>query len=110
LGIGTAVGPAGSLDGIGGEQTQTRSEQGGEGQDEHHQLLAHGSLLSRVGGGLRLTSKRKVPGGGSSGALEVAVASRSRYIVTYNQKDFGEAARFGIEVLTQEAFLRRLGV
>jgi len=41
--------------------------------------------------------------------LELAVASRSRYIVTYNQRDFAAAARFGIEVLTPEAFLHKLG-
>ncbi len=41
--------------------------------------------------------------------LELAVASRSRYIVTYNQRDFGPADRFGIEVLAPESFLRRIG-
>jgi putative PIN family toxin of toxin-antitoxin system len=41
--------------------------------------------------------------------LELAVASRSRYIVTYNQRDFGPAERFGIEALTPESFLRRIG-
>ena len=42
--------------------------------------------------------------------LELAVASRARYIVTYNGKDFAAAASFGIEALTPESFLRIAGV
>jgi putative PIN family toxin of toxin-antitoxin system len=42
--------------------------------------------------------------------LELAVASRARYIVTYNGKDFAAAASFGIEALTPESFLRTVGV
>jgi putative PIN family toxin of toxin-antitoxin system len=42
--------------------------------------------------------------------LELAVASRAEYIVTYNSKDFGAAAGFGIEVLTPKSFLRIVGV
>lgn len=42
--------------------------------------------------------------------LELAVASRAGYIVTYNSKDFGPAVGFGIGVLTPESFLRTLGV
>ncbi|HEV7504406.1 MAG TPA: putative toxin-antitoxin system toxin component, PIN family [Thermoanaerobaculia bacterium] len=42
--------------------------------------------------------------------LEVAVASRAGHIVTYNGKDFGAAAGFGIGVLTPESFLRIIGV
>lgn len=41
--------------------------------------------------------------------LELAVASRSQYLVTYNQRDFSEALRFGIQVLTPEAFLVVVG-
>jgi putative PIN family toxin of toxin-antitoxin system len=42
--------------------------------------------------------------------LELAVASRSRFIVTYNQRDFVPADRFGIESLRPEDLLRRIGV
>jgi putative PIN family toxin of toxin-antitoxin system len=41
--------------------------------------------------------------------LELAVASRSRFIVTYNQRDFLPADRFGIESLKPEELLRRIG-
>ncbi len=41
--------------------------------------------------------------------LEVAVASESRYIVSYNKKDFKEAGTFGIEVLGPFEFLKKLG-
>ncbi|MBF0178480.1 MAG: putative toxin-antitoxin system toxin component, PIN family [Magnetococcales bacterium] len=36
--------------------------------------------------------------------LELAVASNSEVIVTFNIKDFSEAARFGIQVLTPRGF------
>lgn len=42
--------------------------------------------------------------------LELAVASRSRFIITYNQRDFLPADRFGIEALKPEELLRRIGV
>lgn len=42
--------------------------------------------------------------------LELAVASRSRFIVTYNRNDFVPADRFGIESLLPEDLLRRIGV
>ena len=42
--------------------------------------------------------------------LELAVASRSKFIVTYNQRDFTQAAQFGIEPLVPEELLRRIGV
>ena len=41
--------------------------------------------------------------------LELAVASRARYIVTYNGKDFAAAERFGIQVVTPKAFLDIIG-
>jgi putative PIN family toxin of toxin-antitoxin system len=41
--------------------------------------------------------------------LELAIASRSRYIVTYNGKDFVGAGRFGIEIVTPAEFLRLIG-
>lgn len=41
--------------------------------------------------------------------LELAVASRAKYIITYNGKDFAAAHRFGIESLTPKAFLDVIG-
>ncbi len=41
--------------------------------------------------------------------LELAVASRSSSIVTYNGKDFAVARSFGIEALTPETFLQLAG-
>jgi putative PIN family toxin of toxin-antitoxin system len=42
--------------------------------------------------------------------LELAVASRSNVIVTYNGRDFAAARKFGIEVLIPEGFLGLIGV
>lgn len=42
--------------------------------------------------------------------LELAIASRARYIVTYNRRDFVEADRFQIQVVTPRKFLGILGV
>ena len=42
--------------------------------------------------------------------LEVAVESRSEYIITFNKKDFIGIDRFGIEVLTPKEFLNVLGI
>lgn len=41
--------------------------------------------------------------------LELAVASQSRYIVTFNQSDFAGAEHFGIEILPPRSFLELLG-
>jgi len=41
--------------------------------------------------------------------LELAVASRARYIVTFNGKDFAAAERFGIQAMTPRAFLNVIG-
>lgn len=41
--------------------------------------------------------------------LELAVESRSDFIITYNVRDFRGAERFGISVETPREFLRRLG-
>ena len=41
--------------------------------------------------------------------LELAVTSQAEYIVTFNQKDFVEADRFGIEVVTSRTMLQALG-
>jgi putative PIN family toxin of toxin-antitoxin system len=41
--------------------------------------------------------------------LELAVASRARYIVTFNERHFAAAERFGIQVVTPKAFLDVIG-
>lgn len=41
--------------------------------------------------------------------LELAVAAQCQYIVTYNQKDFRGAERFGISVITPQRFLQEIG-
>ena len=41
--------------------------------------------------------------------LELAVTSRSRYIVTYNIRDFSGAEQFGIQGVTPGAFLAEIG-
>jgi predicted nucleic acid-binding protein len=38
--------------------------------------------------------------------LELAIASQSLYIVTFNAKDFGNIELFGIEAVTPSEFLR----
>lgn len=40
--------------------------------------------------------------------LEVAIAAGARYIITFNQRDFVEAGKFGIEVVTPREFLNTL--
>ena len=42
--------------------------------------------------------------------LELAVASRSDAIVTFNERDFRGAEQFGIRVLTPGTFLKEIGV
>ncbi|MBX2992813.1 MAG: putative toxin-antitoxin system toxin component, PIN family [Bacteroidetes bacterium] len=41
--------------------------------------------------------------------LEVAVESESRYIVTYNKRDFVGVENFGIQVVTPAEFLQIIG-
>jgi putative PIN family toxin of toxin-antitoxin system len=41
--------------------------------------------------------------------LEVAVASRSDFIVTFNQRDFAGSEAFGIRVVTPSSFLEQIG-
>lgn len=41
--------------------------------------------------------------------LELAVESRCDFIITYNARDFAGAEKFGLEVITPLAFLRKLG-
>ncbi len=41
--------------------------------------------------------------------LELAVTSKSNFIVTYNKKDFQGSENFGIKVLTPKEFLKKIG-
>jgi putative PIN family toxin of toxin-antitoxin system len=41
--------------------------------------------------------------------LELAVAAQCNYIITYNQKDFVGAEKFGIQVLDPKTFLGEIG-
>ncbi len=41
--------------------------------------------------------------------LELAVASRSEYLVTFNKRDFKGAAQFGIRVVEPREFLLEIG-
>ena len=41
--------------------------------------------------------------------LELAVAAGSEYLVTFNEKDFVGAERFGIKVVEPRDFLKRIG-
>lgn len=41
--------------------------------------------------------------------LELALNSRSDYIVTYNKKDFKGVEIFGVDVLTRKEFLEKIG-
>ena len=41
--------------------------------------------------------------------LELAVASRSRTIVTFNKRDFTAAVDFGIAILDPAEYLREIG-
>ncbi len=40
--------------------------------------------------------------------LELAVASKSQFIVTYNLKDFSNIQQFGIEAITPKSFLQKI--
>jgi putative PIN family toxin of toxin-antitoxin system len=41
--------------------------------------------------------------------LELAVESRCDFIITFNVRDFAGAEKFGIEIITPQEFLRKLG-
>ncbi len=41
--------------------------------------------------------------------LELAVAARCNFIITYNKKDFYGIQQFGIEALTPKEFLEKMG-
>ena len=42
--------------------------------------------------------------------LEVAVKARCDFIVTYNKRDFRGTEQFGLQVVTPEEFLHKIGV
>ena len=42
--------------------------------------------------------------------LEVAVESNSKFIITYNEKDFAGIEKFGIKTLTPKEFLTKRGL
>jgi len=41
--------------------------------------------------------------------LELAVSSKSKYVITYNLKDFIGSSKFGIEVVTPGKFIEIIG-
>jgi len=41
--------------------------------------------------------------------LELAVAAKCSYIVTYNRKDFAGAEKFGLKIVTAQEFLQEIG-
>ena len=41
--------------------------------------------------------------------LEIAIASQSEYIVTYNKRDFVGAEEFGVKAVTPKEFLKEIG-
>jgi putative PIN family toxin of toxin-antitoxin system len=41
--------------------------------------------------------------------LELAVAAKCKYIITYNQKDFAGVEQFGLKVATPKQFLQEIG-
>jgi putative PIN family toxin of toxin-antitoxin system len=41
--------------------------------------------------------------------LELAIASSSKYILTYNLNDFAGVEKFGIQVITPKEFLQKIG-
>jgi putative PIN family toxin of toxin-antitoxin system len=45
---------------------------------------------------------------GDDFVIELAVASRAQFIVTYNVRDFGEASEYGISVIRPHELLRML--
>lgn len=67
--------------------------------------LVEGRALGRSSG----PTRPSLPDPKDDMVLELAVASRARYIVTYNGKDFAAAGRFGIQAVTPKAFLDVIG-
>ncbi len=50
-----------------------------------------------------------LPDPGDDMVLELAVAGHCDFIVTYNRKDFAGSEQFGIQAITPQAFLERIG-
>ena len=42
--------------------------------------------------------------------LELAIASSSKYIITYNINDFKESTNYGVKAITPDEFIKLLGV
>jgi putative PIN family toxin of toxin-antitoxin system len=42
--------------------------------------------------------------------LEVAVESQSKYIVTFNKKDFKGCEKFGVQAVTPQEFMKKRGI
>ncbi|MGV6853456.1 MAG: putative toxin-antitoxin system toxin component, PIN family [bacterium] len=42
--------------------------------------------------------------------LEVAVESQSKYIVTFNKKDFKGCEKFGVKAVTPQEFMKKRGI
>jgi predicted nucleic acid-binding protein len=57
---------------------------------------------------VRFRWRRILPDPGDDFVLELAIAARCRYIVTYNKRDFSGAQGFGVEAVTPKEFLRIL--
>ncbi len=50
-----------------------------------------------------------LPDAGDDMVLELAIASGSQFIVTFNRRHFAGADQFGIKVVTPQQFLQRIG-
>ncbi len=42
--------------------------------------------------------------------LEVAVESQSKYIITFNKKDFQGSEKFGVKAVTPQEFMKKRGI
>jgi len=51
-----------------------------------------------------------LPDPGDDMVLELAVAARVQYIVTYNKRDFRGSEQFGIQIVTPKEFLDQIGL
>ncbi|MYC96393.1 MAG: putative toxin-antitoxin system toxin component, PIN family [Caldilineaceae bacterium SB0661_bin_32] len=51
-----------------------------------------------------------LPDPGDDMVLELAVAARVQYIVTYNRRDFRGSEQFGIQIVTPKEFLDQIGL
>ena len=78
---------------------------------DEESVLAVVRYLSSVGHRQKIFFLRRpsLPDPKDDMVLELAVASRAQYIVTYNGKDFAAAERFGIQPVPPKAFLDVIG-